>query len=113
VADAVVDRAARGEHDDGDVPRAVVTAERLEGLAAAHPGHGEVEKDEVGGVAPGGAHRLLAAGRHGVPVPVQLEERGHDVPHVGIVVDHQGPWSARGELQLLRHAFDCAVCLAR
>jgi hypothetical protein len=67
-------RTESADHEDGDpLPP---TPEHLHHLDPVHPGHAEVEEDEIESPGLEGVHPLLAAGRLHHPVSLFPEEGG-------------------------------------
>src|SRR5438067_2937062 len=102
---AVFDVAARGEHDDGDVPRGGVLAELAHELEAVHARHHEVGDDETGELALGEleAGQTVGRGEH-----LELRPQGHadEADDVRGVLDYQ---AAVGAAVLVRVAGDDAA----
>ena len=78
-----------GHHDDRDLREVGIGLQRAQHRPAIHPRHDDVERDGVRPQRPGQPHAFLAArGRHHA-VPLLAQERGHQVPRGGVVVDHE------------------------
>ncbi len=86
-ADAVGFLSPRREHDDRHVD--TFLPERATHVPPAHPGHHDVEQDEIGGAAQGERQRLLAVGGRRGLVALEAKivlEAAHDL---GLVVHDQ------------------------
>ncbi len=80
----------RGDEDDVGLP-----AERPRRLDAVHPGHADVQEDDIGLQALHEGHRLAAVGclAHDQEFGPGLLERGGDlVAHQALVVGDNGGW---------------------
>lgn len=85
--DAVADRVARGEHQDGVVDPA--PRSRMGGGEPVHPGHLDVEDDQIGPVRLRLGQRVQTVDGDLRPVPLEGQAALERLPHGGLVVDDQ------------------------
>jgi len=78
-----------GDHDDGNVLGGGVVLDRAHHLIPVHPGHHDVEQDEVGRLPRQDVERFLAAGGAQEDKAFRRQHDFQHVPVLALIIDDQ------------------------
>ena len=110
VLDLVLERAAHGQEDDRDQPRAEVLADLGQDLVAGRRAEHEVEQDDVGPPVDGRLVRgLSVADRHALEAGA-LEHALDQAQHLLVVVDHEHELADGSRRRCSPRSWPCRAC---
>ncbi len=101
------------DHDDRNVSRGEISFDLTRHVVAVHPGHHEIEQDQVGRLVSHHRDRLLAAGRDNHLQALGREHRFQQRPVLPLVVDDEDAGTMIGECGTRIHDGPSLIAISR